>query len=88
MRKVRAAVCGMAFCLMAISPASAVAIDLGVIKIGVGGGRGGGVGGGAGNGKGGKSYGVPGPLAGVGLPVVAAFGGYVWLRKRTRKTNG
>ena len=88
MRKVRAAVCGMAFCLMAISPASAVAIDLGVIKVNVGGGRGGGVGGGAGHGRGGKSYGVPGPLAGAGLPVLAAYGGYIWLRKRTRKNKG
>lgn len=63
---------------MAISPASALTIDLGIIKIDLGGG---GYGGGGGGG-GGTSYGVPGPLAGAGLPALAVFGGYVWLRNR------
>ncbi len=73
---------------MAISPASALTIDLGIIKINIGGGGYGGGGGGGGNGGGGgTSYGVPGPLAGVGLPALAVFGGYVWLRKRRAKES-
>ncbi|NGN42618.1 hypothetical protein G6N74_16235 [Mesorhizobium sp. CGMCC 1.15528] len=34
-----------------------------------------------------KGYAVPGPLAGVGLPIVAAVGCLVWLRMRNRKKN-
>ncbi|RJG43048.1 hypothetical protein [Mesorhizobium sp. DCY119] len=34
-----------------------------------------------------KGYAVPGPLAGVGLPIVVAVGGLVWLRKRNRKNK-
>lgn len=81
MHGIRSTVCAAALCLMAISPASALTIDLGIIKIDLGGG---GYGGGGGGG-GGTSYGVPGPLAGVGLPVLAVFGGYVWLKKRNRR---
>ena len=42
-----------------------------------------GLGWGPGGSKGGVA--VPGPLAGVGLPVVIAAGGYLWLRRRLRK---
>lgn len=41
----------------------------------------------------GVSVGVPGPIAGAGLPLAAAIGGYIWLQRRHRrdkalKTNG
>ena len=38
-----------------------------------------------GEGGSGGGYAVPGPVAGVGLPVLIAAGGYLWLRRRTRK---
>jgi hypothetical protein len=39
---------------------------------------------GLGWGPGGKNVSVPGPVAGVGLPVLAVAGGYVWLVRRNR----
>lgn len=36
-------------------------------------------------GKPGASYSVPGPVAGVGLPVAAVLGGYLWIRRRNRQ---
>lgn len=32
-----------------------------------------------------KGISVPGPVAGVGLPVVVAVGGYLWLSRRKRQ---
>ena len=34
--------------------------------------------------KGGVSHSAPGPLIGVGLPGLAAYGLYVWFRRRQR----
>ncbi len=72
----RSLLCAAAFCLMAAAPAfAAQPPDRGPTP-GLGWGPGGS-----------KGYAVPGPLAGVGLPVVAALGGLVWLRKRNRKNR-
>lgn len=35
-----------------------------------------------------KTRAVPGPVAGIGLPVAVIAGGYVWLRKRRRNRAG
>lgn len=37
-----------------------------------------------GNGGGGTSRSAPGPVIGIGLPALAALGGYVWYRSRQR----
>lgn len=43
---------------------------------------------GLGWGQGGShSVGVPGPVAGVGLPILAAAGGLVWILARKRRTK-
>jgi hypothetical protein len=35
----------------------------------------------------GGSVGVPGPVAGVGLPILAVAGGLVWILARKRRTD-
>ena len=37
--------------------------------------------------RGGKTVGVPGPIAGVGLPILAVAGGLMWVAKRRRRNN-
>jgi len=37
-----------------------------------------------GNGGGDTSHSAPGPVIGIGFPALAAFGGYVWYRRRHR----
>jgi hypothetical protein len=37
------------------------------------------------DGNNGHVVGAPGPTAGVGLPVLAIAGGYVWIRRQRRK---
>jgi uncharacterized membrane protein len=32
-----------------------------------------------------KNLAVPGPVAGVGLPILIVAGGFVWLRRRIRR---
>jgi hypothetical protein len=39
---------------------------------------------GLGWGAGGKVYAVPGPVAGLGIPVLLAAGGYIWFVARRR----
>jgi hypothetical protein len=36
---------------------------------------------------GGTSVGVPGPIAGAGLPLAAIIGGYFWLQRRQRRNS-
>lgn len=36
---------------------------------------------------GGKSYVVPGPVAGVGLPAALLVGGYLWFRRNRRQDD-
>jgi hypothetical protein len=43
-----------------------------------------GLGWGKGGSNGSQSLAVPGPVAGVGLPILVVAGGYVWLRRRIR----
>jgi len=50
-------------------------------------GHGGDKGGGKGQ-SGPVSHSAPGPILGIGLPVVAVVGGYVWLRRRNRNNTG
>jgi hypothetical protein len=38
-------------------------------------------------GRGNTSVGVPGPIAGAGLPLAVIVGGYVWLRRRQRRNT-
>lgn len=42
---------------------------------------------GGGNGGGPAMVGAPGPIAGVGLPVLAVVGGLMWVRNRRRRKN-
>jgi hypothetical protein len=45
---------------------------------------------GNGNGNGnanGRVVGVPGPIAGVGLPILAVAGGYIWIRRQKQKNQ-
>jgi hypothetical protein len=35
-----------------------------------------------------KSFAVPSPVAGVGLPVLIGVGGYIWLIERKRRRKG
>ena len=50
-------------------------------------GHGGGNNGGGNNGGGQVSHSAPGPVIGLGLPVVVALGGYLWVRNRNRKSK-
>jgi hypothetical protein len=69
--------CAGAFCLLTLSTAGAQQPpDRGPTP---------GLGWGPGGSKGGGGYAVPGPVAGVGLPVLIAAGGYLWLRRKIRK---
>jgi hypothetical protein len=38
-----------------------------------------------GNGNTGTVVGAPGPIAGVGLPILAIAGGYMWIRRQKQK---
>jgi hypothetical protein len=67
--------CAGAFCLLTFATAGAKPADRGPTP-GLGWGPGGSKGGG---------YAVPGPVAGVGLPILVAAGGYLWVRRRIRK---
>lgn len=72
----RSLLCTAAFCLMAAAPAfAAQPPDRGPTP-GLGWGPGGS-----------KGYAVPAPLAGAGLPIIAAVGGYFWLRRRNRRSK-
>lgn len=76
----KAAFIAAALCIMAASPAfAAPPPDRGPTP-------------GLGWGPGGKGISVPGPVAGVGIPVLIAAGGYLWLvrrnRARSRKDQG
>ena len=42
---------------------------------------------GLGWGKGGKQVGAPGPVAGVGLPILAVAGGIFWIKSRKRRLD-
>jgi len=42
---------------------------------------------GMGWGKGGKQVGAPGPVAGVGLPILAVAGGIFWIKSRKRRLD-
>jgi hypothetical protein len=44
-----------------------------------------GLGWGNGGSNGSQSLAVPGPVAGVGLPILVVAGGYVWVRRRIRR---
>jgi hypothetical protein len=35
----------------------------------------------------GQVVGVPGPIAGIGLPILAIAGGYVWIRRQKQKNQ-
>lgn len=35
----------------------------------------------------GQVVGVPGPIAGLGLPVLAIAGGYIWIRRQRQKNQ-
>lgn len=43
-----------------------------------------GLGWGPGGSKGGTMVGAPGPIAGIGLPVLAVAGGLIWIKRRRR----
>jgi hypothetical protein len=40
-----------------------------------------------GGGSGIVSHSAPGPVAGIGLPVAAVVGGYIWLKRRSRQKH-
>ena len=40
-----------------------------------------------GGGGGPVSHSAPGPVIGVGLPVAAVVGGYIWLRRRRKRKD-
>ncbi|MET3900464.1 hypothetical protein ABIB57_004430 [Devosia sp. UYZn731] len=46
-----------------------------------------GLGWGSGGSKGGTMVGAPGPVAGIGLPVLAVAGGFVWIKSRKRRPD-
>ncbi len=71
MFKVKLLVCTGALCLLALSSAGAAQPPDRGDTPGLGWGQGGS-----------KAYAVPGSVAGVGLPVVIAAGGYLWIRRR------
>lgn len=50
-----------------------------------GSGSGSGSGPGSGEGSGGQLVGAPGPIAGVGLPIIVAAGGLIWYRRQRNK---
>ncbi|MET3896558.1 hypothetical protein ABIB57_000482 [Devosia sp. UYZn731] len=44
-----------------------------------------GLGSGPGGSKGGTMVGAPGPVAGIGLPILAVAGGLIWIKSRKRR---
>jgi hypothetical protein len=42
---------------------------------------------GLGWGPGGRVVGAPGPVAGIGLPILAVAGGFIWIRSRKRRSD-
>lgn len=73
MSPIRAIFCIAVVSFLAASPALAKPPDRGPTP-------------GLGYGKGGsRNYAVPAPVAGVGLPVLVAAGGYLWIVRRNRR---
>lgn len=46
-----------------------------------------GLGWGPGGSKGGTMVGAPGPVAGIGLPILAVAGGFIWIKSRKRRPD-
>jgi hypothetical protein len=46
-----------------------------------------GLGWGPGGSHGGTMVGAPGPVAGIGLPILAVAGGFIWIKSRKRRTD-
>jgi len=42
---------------------------------------------GLGWGPGGSMVGAPGPVAGIGLPILAVAGGFIWIKSRKRRPD-
>jgi hypothetical protein len=46
-----------------------------------------GLGWGPGGSHGGTMVGAPGPVAGIGLPILAVAGGFIWIKSRKRRPD-